>query len=99
MGLVLLKSVRFGKAVEESVAYFNGIQTAFQLGDEFTQKASPMYKRLIQFCLNEEVEAFKVQALEMSICAYNFVPADNTLDRSPMPVNIGSYEVEVELPR
>lgn len=95
-GLVFLKMLRFGtKASEESVI---GPDNDIDVSDKATQYATPLYRRLIHFCLKEDVTAFAVEAFIRSICAYNYMEP-NLIPTESMNIRVGSLVVKAVAPR
>src|SRR5690348_12526430 len=100
LGLVFLKTLRYGIGVEDSVIDSNGLNVEFKLSDEYGQRASPMYRRLAELCLKESVTAFTVETFTRSICAFKFIPIGNNNQRlKSVFVKIGPMEVILEYPR
>ena len=99
LGLVLLKSLRFGTAIEDSVADFNGPNVVFQLSDEFGQKATPMYKRLIDLCLTDDVTSTIVEIFVRSICAFSYIPNEKAFQSKSATIKVGPVVVKAECPR
>ena len=99
MGLVFLKTLRFGVAVEESLAYLDELNNGFFSSDKFGRNATPLYKRLIHLCLKEEVTAVVVESFVRAICSYNFIDSEVIKERQTSTIQVGSIEVKAEYPR